>query len=123
MTQQPAVWLDHLAIGYGRAGHHHVVARQLSAGLEAGRLTCLLGSNGVGKSALLRTLCGLQAPLQGDVRLTSLQISGSADLLSEWLAMPVADEIDGIRLDLVAPHGTPGISNITFETAYGPVTI
>lgn len=64
------------------------------------------------------------AALRGDVRLTRMQISGSADRLSEWLAAPVADEIDGVHLDLAAPHGAPGISNVTFESpTKGTVTI
>lgn len=111
MTQQPAVWLDHLAVGYGRAGHHHVVARQLSAGLEAGRLTCLLGSNGVGKSTLLRTLCGLQAPLEGDVRLMGrpLRSYGTAALARiVGIVLTVRVDADNMRVaDLVAMGRTP----------------
>lgn len=56
------------------------------------------------------------AALQSDVQLKGIQISGSADRLSEWLDAPVADELDGVRLELVAPHGTPGIANVTFES-------
>ena len=63
------------------------------------------------------------AALKGDVALKSLQISGSADRLSEWLGTSVGTEIEGIELDLVAPHGTPGINHVTFETKNGTVTI
>lgn len=51
--------LHHLTIGYGR----HIVAHDLSAALRPGRLTALLGVNGVGKSTLLRTIAGLQPVL------------------------------------------------------------
>lgn len=51
--------LRHLNIGYGR----HVIARGLCAALRPGRLTALLGVNGVGKSTLLRTIAGLQPAL------------------------------------------------------------
>jgi hypothetical protein len=64
------------------------------------------------------------AALPAEVSLTELQISGSAERLSEWLDLPVGDEIDGIKLDLVAPRGTPGISSVTFDSpAKGIVTI
>lgn len=55
---------ENLTIGYkiGR-GKEKVVASGLSATLERGKLTCLLGRNGTGKSTLLRTLAGLQPPL------------------------------------------------------------
>jgi len=52
-----------LAIGYGK--------KTLSAGLnlviEPGQLIGLIGQNGVGKSTLMRTLCGFQAALSGEV--------------------------------------------------------
>ncbi|WP_081413691.1 ABC transporter ATP-binding protein [Eisenibacter elegans] len=52
-----------LSIGYGQ----RVLERGLSLSLLAGELTCLIGINGVGKSTLLRSLAGLQAPLGGQV--------------------------------------------------------
>lgn len=64
------------------------------------------------------------AALSGDVALDSMQISGSATRLSEWLGTQVGDSIDGVALDLVAPHGTPGINSVTFRGTDGkPVTI
>ncbi len=55
--------LRNLTTGYGR----RAVATNLNAALRPGRLTCLLGPNGVGKSTLLRTLCGFQPPLEGQI--------------------------------------------------------
>ncbi|SHJ27985.1 Glyoxalase-like domain-containing protein [Tessaracoccus bendigoensis DSM 12906] len=57
--------------------------------------------------------------LPGEVSLASVQISGSGDRLSEWLGIPVGDELDGVALDMVAPRGTPGINSVTFRTADG----
>ncbi len=57
--------------------------------------------------------------LPGDVALQSVQISGSGERLSEWLGTEVGDELDGVRLDLVAPRGTPGINSVTFRKADG----
>lgn len=50
-----------LTIGY----RDRVVASALTAGLAEGKVTCLLGANGIGKSTLLRTLAGYQSPLEG----------------------------------------------------------
>ncbi len=57
------VRIDRLAIGYRRK----VVAEALSGSICRGQLTCLIGSNGLGKSTLLRTLAGFQPPLAGQV--------------------------------------------------------
>lgn len=57
--------LRHLTVGYGEKA----VLSDINQSLEAGRLVCLLGSNGVGKSTLLRTLAGFQPPLAGKVLL------------------------------------------------------
>lgn len=57
--------LQHLMVGYG----DKAVLPDISQTLKAGRLVCLLGSNGVGKSTLLRTLSGFIPPLSGRVLL------------------------------------------------------
>ncbi|HEX8980432.1 MAG TPA: cytochrome c biogenesis heme-transporting ATPase CcmA [Parasulfuritortus sp.] len=40
----------------------------MNFGLEAGRLLLVQGGNGRGKTSLLRLLCGLASPLEGEVR-------------------------------------------------------
>jgi iron complex transport system ATP-binding protein len=63
--------LRHLTVGYGTKA----VLSDICQTLEAGRLVCLLGSNGVGKSTLLRTLAGFLQPLSGKVLLGGKDIS------------------------------------------------
>ncbi len=63
------VVLQHLTIGYAAKGNQKVVAQGLDAAINSGELTCLLGSNGIGKSTLLRTLSAFQPPLGGDILL------------------------------------------------------
>lgn len=62
-----SIELAHLGIGYKERGSVRFVGRNISCTAQSGRLTCLLGSNGVGKSTLLRTITGLQLPLEGTV--------------------------------------------------------
>lgn len=67
--------LKDLVIGYDtRAGQRRVTA-PLSVKFPEGRLICLVGRNGVGKSTLLRSLSGLQPPLSGDVLLGGSSIA------------------------------------------------
>ena len=61
-----------LAVGHGA----RVVAQGLSLSLERGRVLCLLGPNGGGKTTLLRTLLGLIPPLAGEVLLGGANMRG-----------------------------------------------
>ena len=66
---------DDWTIGYRKGRREVVVASGLSATLERGKLTCLLGRNGTGKSTLLRTLAGLQPPLNPQLSTFNSQLS------------------------------------------------
>ncbi|MDR1645574.1 MAG: ABC transporter ATP-binding protein [Tannerellaceae bacterium] len=68
--KQPVIQTSELCIGYaGKGRKSKVVHDGLNLDLFPGELTCLLGLNGVGKSTLLRTLCGFQPPLAGYIQL------------------------------------------------------
>ncbi len=64
-----AVEAKGLSIGYNHAKGAKVVQSNVNLTLYSGEVTCLLGLNGAGKSTLIRTLCGFQPPLHGDVLL------------------------------------------------------
>lgn len=71
-----ALELDHITLGYrSRTGEERILADRLSLTLPAGRLTALLGRNGVGKSTLLRVLAGIRRPLRGDALLDGQPVS------------------------------------------------
>jgi phospholipid/cholesterol/gamma-HCH transport system ATP-binding protein len=60
---------DHITVrgltaGYGR----RTVFRDLSFGIEQGRIFVIMGGSGSGKSTLLRCLLGLQEPRAGEIR-------------------------------------------------------
>lgn len=50
------------------------IASDINLSLTRGKLVCLLGQNGVGKSTLLRTLSNLQEPLGGELLLDDQDI-------------------------------------------------
>lgn len=69
MQNQATLILDRVSIGYASGRGRRVVVDDIDTSLFAGELTCLIGSNGVGKSTLLRTLAGFQPALGGDIQL------------------------------------------------------
>ena len=57
--------LDNVTLGYDS----HVVLRDVSAHLPAGRISVILGGSGCGKSTLLRHIVGLNRPIGGRILL------------------------------------------------------
>lgn len=74
--KQTVIETKGLSIGYPktRKKDELVVLKDLNLNLFSGELTCLLGSNGVGKSTLLRTLTNMQPALLGEVLLQAKKI-------------------------------------------------
>ena len=89
---EETVVLQGLSIGYRSGKSLRVVAQGIFASLFGGELTCLIGSNGVGKSTLLRTLSAFQPPLSGGIFLrdsAEKTMQPIASLSSRWLAQHV----------------------------------
>lgn len=60
-----------LTIGYG----NKILVQNINFSLQEKQICCLLGANGAGKSTFLKTLLGLQSPLQGSVFLWGKPLS------------------------------------------------
>lgn len=56
-----------LAVGYRSGDKTSTVLSGLDLELHQGEMVSLLGSNGIGKSTLLRTLTGVQPPIEGEI--------------------------------------------------------
>lgn len=54
---------ENLSIGYGNMVLHH----NINFSVNKGDYLCIIGENGCGKSTLMRTLLGLQSPLEGKI--------------------------------------------------------
>lgn len=99
--------LQNLTVGYGEKA----ILSDINQTLEPGRLVCLLGSNGVGKSTLLRTLAGFLPPLSGKVLvdgrdLNSLSVSERSKAVSVVLTERV--EVPYMKVaDLVGMGRSP----------------
>jgi iron complex transport system ATP-binding protein len=67
-----------LSVGYPSKTENRIIADKINVDLKKGKLTCLLGKNGVGKSTLLRTLSKMQPRLGGSVELENRNIDDYA---------------------------------------------
>ena len=90
-----------LSIGYSSKQEENCIAKDLNISLAKGKLVCLLGRNGIGKSTLLRTLSKTQEKLSGDIYIDGeklLNIS-SADL-SKKMSLVLTERIPESQLSV-----------------------
>ena len=66
---------NNLSIGYSHKQNTKIVADDINISLQHGKLTCLMGPNGIGKSTLIKTLTGVLPPVSGDVVIGSQKIN------------------------------------------------
>ncbi len=93
-----------LTIGY--KNQNRIIAQNINLNLESGKLIGLIGSNGIGKTTLLKTLSGIQKPIIGKLFLDSTDIQ-KYDLLqlARHISMVFTDKLPPSNLtvyDIVA---------------------
>ena len=86
------------------------VLRNVTLGVETGRITGLIGLNGAGKSTLMKTLCGFLRPKAGAVRYDGADVTGIAPhrlidrgigyIPQELSLFPYMSVADNLRLPL-----------------------
>ncbi len=89
-ARNPILYTENLSIGYGRKS----IFERLNLHAYSGEQIALIGANGIGKSTLLRTIAGLQKPLNGLVLLENspleqYKIKERAKKISYVAAAPV----------------------------------
>ena len=87
---------ENLTIGYRKGPKENVILKNINSGLYKGEFVCLIGPNGVGKSTLLRTLCGVQPPLSGDILLNGEDLENyDRQRLSREISLVLTEKITG----------------------------
>lgn len=86
MSAKALLQTHDLSVGYTADGQ--TLLQDLNLSLHAGEMVCFMGRNGIGKSTLIRTLAGLQAPIAGRVTLPAATSTsaGVAVVLTEKIA-------------------------------------
>lgn len=87
---------DDLSIGYVSKKQINTVASGINIMLKEGTLTALIGANGIGKSTLLRTITGIQKPLDG-----SLELNGKP--LLEYGTKALAEQLSIVLTESLPP--------------------
>lgn len=62
-------------------------------------------------------------PPHPDYALAALEIAGDPHRVSEWLGETVEAPLEDVKVEWVAPHGTPGILAAQFQTPQGLIRI
>jgi len=72
--------LRDVSIRYPRAGHPDlVIIENLSIDVPTGRMHCLAGRSGSGKTSVLKTAAGLVRPTSGSVAWSGIEVSAQSD--------------------------------------------
>jgi iron complex transport system ATP-binding protein len=94
MSNRNILSASNLSIGYLTKKERIVIASNLNLNLQAGKLISLVGANGIGKSTLLRTLCGIQKPISGIVSLNDNDIQNFEPLaLAQNLSLVLTEKL------------------------------
>jgi iron complex transport system ATP-binding protein len=80
---------EKLTLGYSSLDKD-LLFTDLNLSLKGGELVCFMGSNGIGKSTLIRTLAGLQKPRSGRV---SFPGNTNGVEIERWMSLVLTDRI------------------------------
>jgi iron complex transport system ATP-binding protein len=87
-----ALEVKDLSVGYKTNKKELIVSEGINFSLEKGTLIGLVGSNGIGKSTLLRTLAGMQTTLKGTISVNSTDLNSiSAIQLANKLSIVLTE--------------------------------
>lgn len=91
--------IHNLDIGYGS---DKILAGQINLSIESGQLVGLVGQNGVGKSTFIRTICGLQPRMTGEILLNGEEINNqSPKSIATQISVVLTGKPDSLNLSVV----------------------
>lgn len=111
MTIESHIKLENLGIGFISGKNCRTVFHGLNVLFESGNFIGIIGNNGLGKSTLIRTISGLQDPLEGRVFCNGKNINHITKTdLAKMLAVVLTERVSGFNLtvnDFVTSGRTP----------------
>ncbi len=85
---------NELSIGYTSRKKKICVARDIGFSLQKGELSAIVGSNGIGKSTLLRTLAKIQPSLAGTIQIKGKPLNDFRDIdLAKLISLVLTEPI------------------------------
>lgn len=94
-----------LSFGYSSS---HQVLTNISLSLENGHIHGLLGCNGIGKTTLLKLICGIMRPQRGEVRVCGVDpFERNAEMMRELMIIPEEFDLPNISLEKYAAVTSP----------------
>ncbi len=85
---------ERISIGYTSKKKQKAIAQELSFSLHKGKLIALVGINGIGKSTLIKTICGIIPPLSGNILLNGHNLQEfSANELAQQLSVVLTEKL------------------------------
>ena len=94
MEENEFLHIENLSIGYTSGNKKKMVAENLNGRIRKGELVCLLGSNGTGKSTLMRTLCRFQPYFEGEISILGKPIKRLSDKeISKLVSVVLTDRV------------------------------
>lgn len=90
---------ENLTIGYQQKKEVKTIAKDISFRLFPGELVGLIGANGIGKSTLLKTICGIIPPIAGNLHLSNLELQNyTPQTLAKKLSIVLTEKIPSSNL-------------------------
>lgn len=97
-------YAEHVDISYGK----NQIVEDLSLTIPEGKITALIGSNGSGKSTILKTMCRIMAPSSGQVILDgkSIHSQSTRELARKLAILPQNPESpEGLTVEELIAYG------------------
>lgn len=82
--KNPYLQVNNLDIGYSK---EKIVRHIDSFNIQKGEILGLMGNNGIGKSTLIRTLCGLIKPINGEILINNKKVKSKDLINASYLVM------------------------------------
>lgn len=94
-------------LSFGYSSHRNVLTN-ITLNLENGHIHGLLGCNGIGKTTLLKLICGIMRPQCGEVRVAGVDpMSRRPEIFSDMIIIPEEFDLPNISLERYATITKP----------------